>query len=278
MPLRVHELHGDELGRPADPRAAVAVVAASGHDPADVGAVPVVVLSRSLPLDHVPAVGVVDVAVLVVVLAVVRLVVALVDVRREVGMVGVDPGVEDRHLGAARARRPGARRVDVVVLRAVDQRVVERVEGVVRRLLLRSLEDEVRLGVGDAVGAPEPLPERVRGLARARPHDRQPAAADATGEAAPDPAARRGEDVLLALLRHSLLEADQETPRHGRRGRARGRRDHERADACGRQRCPQEASSSRAMTLITAWISDRWVNACGKFPSCLPLAASISSA
>ena len=49
-------------------------------DAGDVGAVPVVVLARALAVDRVEAVGVVDVAVLVVVLAVVRLVGALVEV------------------------------------------------------------------------------------------------------------------------------------------------------------------------------------------------------
>ena len=187
--------------------------------PGHVRAVAVVVLARALAVDGVVAVGVVHVAVLVVVLAVARLVLGLVDVCLEIGMVGVDAGVQDRHLGAARARAPGRRRVDVVVLGAVDQRPLQRVEGIVGggRGELR----EVGLGVGHVRMAREALAQRIGGLARARLHEGEPAAAN--GAEAPRGAAlERAQDLVLALLGHALLEAHQQLARSRRRRRGGG--------------------------------------------------------
>src|SRR4029453_17711985 len=154
-------------------------------------------------------------------------------------------------------------RVDVVVLRALGERVVERVEGVVGRLLLRLEQEEVRLGVGHAVDAAESLHQRVGGLSGAWAHDDEPAAANGA-EAAPDPAVRRREDALLALLRHALLEAHEDAPGSGRTLSARGSREHQRGRTGGDERPPQRhraAPSSSAITAITAWIRDRCVNA-----------------
>ena len=71
----------------------VTVRAVTGDDSRHVGAVAVVVLARPLALDRVPAVGVVDVAVLVVVLAVAGLVVVLIDVALQVRVVELDAAV-----------------------------------------------------------------------------------------------------------------------------------------------------------------------------------------
>ena len=135
LALRVHELDGEQLRRPAGARDADAVVPAAADDAGHVGAVAVVVLARALALDGVAAVGVVDVAVLVVVLAVVRL------VRRSCrccptrsGWSVSMPVSRIADLGAAGPRVPGLRRVDVVVAGRVDQRVLEGVERVVGRL------------------------------------------------------------------------------------------------------------------------------------------------
>ena len=214
---------------PADqqiPELPFALLPRPGHDPRHVRAVPVVVLARALPLDRVPPVGVVDVAVLVVVLAVVRLVRAPEHVRREVRVVGVDARVEDPDLRAAGPRAPGLRRVDVVVLGRLDDGVVERVEGVVGGLGRRGGLDEVGLGVGHAVHAAQAPAQQVRGPARARTYYGQPAAAHG-GEAPRGAPVHRGEDPLLALARDAVLEPHEELPGHGRRGGAGGRREHE---------------------------------------------------
>ena len=147
-------------------------------DAGDVRAVAVVVLARSLALDHVEAVGVVDVAVLVVVLAVVRLVLALVDVARR----GRGGRCRSRCRGSppwrsssACPRRP-ARRCRGRSGESISA-YWRRVEGVVGRLVRGELE-EVGLGVGDLGAAGEPLAQGAGRAARARPHDDQPAAAD----------------------------------------------------------------------------------------------------
>ena len=69
--------------------------------------------------------------------------------------------------------------------------------------------------------AREALAQRIGGLARARLHEGEPAAAN--GAEAPRGAAlERAQDLVLALLGHALLEAHQQLARSRRRRRGGG--------------------------------------------------------
>jgi hypothetical protein len=112
----------------------------------------VVVLRLVVVIDEVPALGVVDVAVVVVVDPVVRNVVGVAgDLAREVGHAGVDAGVDDgdQHAGAG-AGVPRQRHAHVLARDAVE------LTGVLQRPLLREervvgerAELAVELGVSD---------------------------------------------------------------------------------------------------------------------------------
>jgi hypothetical protein len=138
-------------------------------------------------------------------------------------MVEVDAGIEHRDLRAAGPRAPGVRRVDVVILRAVAERVLGRIERVVRRLRGREVE-VVALGVGDLGPAREPPAQDPQRDPRAWPDERQPAVADRP-EALGDPA-RVAQCRSLAVLRRFPVEPDEQLPAGsgGRRARGRARR------------------------------------------------------
>lgn len=133
-------------------------------------------------------------------------------------MVGVDPGVDNRDLRAARPLGPGGRRVDVISARAVSDRPLQRVQRVVRRLGGVGELVVVGLGVGDIGMVREPLAQQRQGDPRARLDERQAAAFDA-GKALRQPALQCGEDLLLAVLRRALLKADQQLAGGRRTGR-----------------------------------------------------------
>src|SRR5215212_9461150 len=98
-------------------------------------------------------------------------------VRLQVGMVEIDTGVEHRDLRAARARRPRVRRVDVVVVGAVPERVLGFVERIVGCLRGREVE-VVALGVGDLRPARKAPPKDPQRRAGARADDRKPPVPD----------------------------------------------------------------------------------------------------
>ena len=116
----VQDADRHDLQAPAQTGDAAVVVAARADDAGHVRPVAVLVLSGALPVHHVPAVAVVDHAVAVVVAPVVRVRGVLPQVLLQVGMVGLHPGVEHRHLRATRPFGPGSGRVDVVVVLLLD--------------------------------------------------------------------------------------------------------------------------------------------------------------
>jgi hypothetical protein len=79
------------------------------------------VVAGSLAGDQVAAEAVVDHAVVVVVDPVGRVLGVLPQVGLQVGMVGLDAGVEHRHLRAAGPLVPGGGRVDVVIVLLLDR-------------------------------------------------------------------------------------------------------------------------------------------------------------
>ena len=187
--------------------------------------------TRALPLDRVVAVGVVHEAVLVVVLAVVRLVAALVDVVLQVGVIGVDPGVQDPDLRARGARAPGGGRVDVVVLAAVYHRPVARVIGVVGRLDRGGELEVVRLRVRHVRMGSQAAKQDLGGKPGARADHHEPSSPDLV-EALGDAPLERCKDVSLATLRHPLVEAHEQAAGRSRR-RRRCRRGKDQGDQAG---------------------------------------------
>ena len=138
------------LARVRDADDADAVVADRGDRARDVRAVAVGVVGQVVVVDEVPAVHVVDVAVAVVVDAVARdLARVRPDVGGEVGVVVLDPGVDDGDddVGAAGRRVPGRLGVDVGVARLVEAPHLRQARVVGRE---RGGDDAVGLGVLDA--------------------------------------------------------------------------------------------------------------------------------
>ena len=168
----------EQRDRPHDARHAGAVVAARARGARDVGAVALAVVGvvvagdaaaaiSSAAAGEVPAVQVVDQAVAVVVAVVVRLARVRVEVRREVRVARVHPGVDHRddHPRVAGGDVPGLGRVDVAVgggrqPRGAQLLAVHGLAGVVEAPQAREervvgnrerAADEVRLGEGDVV-------------------------------------------------------------------------------------------------------------------------------
>ena len=211
--------HRHDRDVPVDARDVGGVVALGPDRPGDVRAVAVVVERRVVVLDEVPAAGVVDPAVAVVVDAVARdLAGVRPDVVVQLGMVVGDAAVDDGDddARAAGLRVPGLGRVDVGVVRLVEP--LEQVEvGIVRRA--QQAVEVVRLGEGDARVA---LEGRHRGANRgavAEAYERQARPAErAHHEGAP-----RREGPRAARDRRVAAELDDDLPRHElRRGRSRG--------------------------------------------------------